>query len=337
MKALVTGATGFVGSNLVEELLEAGVDVVCLVRPTSDIVWIRHLPVDIQIGALEDSEVLARAVEDVDYIFHVAGLTRARTEQEYRRVNTDGTRRLVDAAVGACTRLRRFIYVSSLAAVGPNRRSRPVDESTTPHPIDGYGASKLAAEYAVLNEADRLPVTILRPPAIFGPRDRNFLPIFRSAQRFGRVPVVGSLEKQVSFIHIADLTAGIWLTALEPVAIGKTYFMAGGTHTLGKVVETVGKSIGRPVRPLRIAAPLARFAGELGEWAWRLTGKPRALSRHKVRHLLQKRWTCSWAKAHEEMNFRPTVRLISGMKQTAWWYGMHGWLRPVPDTGDWDE
>jgi nucleoside-diphosphate-sugar epimerase len=187
LKALVTGATGFVGSHLVERLLGAGMEVACLMRPTSPPrrTALDGLDVERRIAALDDPDALARAVRGVDYVFHAAGLTRARTLAEYQAVNADGTGRLLEALLAEGAALRRFVYVSSLAAAGPARSPEPPDESAEPHPADDYGASKLAGEHVVLEHANRLPVTIVRPPAVYGPRDANFLPLFRLAVRLG--------------------------------------------------------------------------------------------------------------------------------------------------------
>ena len=326
MKALVTGATGFVGSHLVERLLAGGMEVVCLLRRTSDPAWLAGLPVEKRTAALEEPDALRQAVAGCDYVFHVAGLTRARTARQYLAVNAEGTRRLVEAVADRAPSVRRFVYVSSLAAVGPNPSAEPLDEAAQPHPIDAYGRSKLAGERIVLAAADRLPVTIVRPPAVYGPRDRNVLPLFRAARRLGRVPIVGKASKQATFVHAADLARGIALAAASPAAVGKTYFLGSGTYTMADVVAAVAATLG--IRPRRLAIPalLARLAGEIGELKWALTGRSQIVSRRKVRDMLQPRWTCSWARARDELGYREQVGLADGMRQTADWYADRGWL-----------
>lgn len=320
MKALVTGATGFIGSHLVERLLAEGLEVVCLVRPTSDRKWLDGLPVTLRTGTLTDGEALRAAADGADYVFHVAGLTKARTRREYLAVNAEGTRRLIDATVDARAATRRFVYVSSLAAVGPAPGSAPLDESATPRPLEAYGASKLAGEHAVLEAARRLPVTIVRPPAVYGPRDVNFLSLLRAAKRIGRVPIVGRPTHRISLVHVADLVTGLWLAASAETAAGQTYFLASGTHDLGELVEAIADALGVSRRPLRLPALLARLIGEIGQLKWALTGRPQIVSRRKVRDALQPNWTCSWEKARRDLGYRENVHLADGVKHTATWY-----------------
>jgi len=323
VKALVTGASGFVGSHLVERLLDEGVEVVCLLRPTSDSAWIEGLDVERRVARLEEPDALRRAVRGVDCVFHVAGLTRARRRAEYLAVNAEGTRRLLQAVEVEGLTLRRFVYVSSLAAVGPNPSPEPLDESAEPHPLGGYGESKLAGERIVLGHADRMPVTIVRPPAVYGPRDTNFLPMFRSARRLGRVPAIGRPSKQASFVYATDLADGIWRAGTSPNAVGRTYFIAGGTHTMTEVVAAVCGTLDLPPRRLRVPSLLARLAGEYGQLKWLLTGRPQIVSRRKVRDLLQPRWTCSWQRAREDLHYRERISLPEGMRRTVAWYTKH--------------
>lgn len=326
MKALVTGATGFVGSHLVERLLGAGMEVACLMRPTSDQAVLEGLDIERRVAALEDADSLRRAVRGVDYVFHAAGLTRARTPQEYLAVNADGTGRLLEALLAESVAPERFVYVSSLAAVGPAPSPEPPDETAEPRPIDGYGASKLAGERVVLDHADRLAITIVRPPAVYGPRDTNFLPLLRSTLRLGRVPMVGKPSKQASLVYVTDLAEGLRLAAESPKAVGRTYFIASGNHPMSEVVEAVCAALDMPPRRLRLPSLLARLAGEIGQLKWAITGRPQIVSRRKVRDMLQPRWTCCWDRARQELGYREAVNLKEGMRRTVQWYTEHGWL-----------
>ena len=329
VKALVTGATGFVGSHLVERLLQDDVDVACLARRTSDRVWIRDLPVTTHVATLDQADALAAAMEGVDTVFHVAGLTRARTREAYLAVNADGTRRLIEAVRAAGRTLRRFVYVSSLAAAGPAPGPEPLNETDPPHPIDGYGESKLAAERIVQAAAGDMPITIIRPPAVYGPRDTNFLPLFRTASRFRTVPLIGRKTSRISFVHVTDLVDGIALAAADPAGEGQTYFIASGTHSQSDLADAVAGALGVSLRRLRVPSLLARLAGELGQLKWALTGKPQILSRRKINDALQPRWTCCWDKARRDLGYRERTGLADGMKQTAEWYIQQGWITPT--------
>ena len=357
MRAIVTGANGFVGSHLVERLVKESLQVVCLVRPTADLRWIRGLPVEISTEGVDSVEGLAKVIAGADFVFHVAGLTRGRSAREYLAANAEPTRRLVEASIERRATIRRFVYVSSLAAVGPNTNpsGSPLDETCQPQPIDDYGRSKLAGERIVTEARGQLPVTIVRPPGVYGPRDTNFLPLFRTAQRWGIVPAIGlrpcsgrpepgrrggGRDKQFTLVHAEDLAEGIWRAASASPSpstgegrgegrVGETYFIASGTYTMTEMTAAMSAALGRPLRLLRIPKPLAILAGEFGQIKWALTGKQQIMSRRKVRDLLQPRWTCSWDKARRELGYEPRVELTEGMKQTAIWYAAQGWLKSV--------
>ncbi|HZV12723.1 MAG TPA: NAD-dependent epimerase/dehydratase family protein, partial [Candidatus Kapabacteria bacterium] len=169
MKALVTGTTGFIGSHLAEQLLSKGYDVRCLVRKTANLRWLENKPFELVYGGLSDMASLVAAVKDVDCIYHVAGLTAAKSREEFLRGNRDATRNLLEAAGENGNALKRFIYVSSQAAVGPSPTAKPIDETFPYHPITAYGESKKAAEEEVQKFSSVFPITIVRPPAVYGP------------------------------------------------------------------------------------------------------------------------------------------------------------------------
>lgn len=327
MKALVTGATGFVGSHLVARLLRERWRVTCLIRRTSRLDALAGLHVETRVGDLDDPAALCRAAEGADVVFHVAGLTRACTAAEYLHVNAEGTRRLLEAVIGARAAARRFVYVSSLAAVGPARRRQAPDETTRPRPLDAYGRSKLAGERVVRAAGDRLPVTIVRPPAVYGPGDRNFLPLFRLAARRRVVPIIGRPSKQVTFVHASDLAEGLYRAAVTPAAVAQTYFLGSGTHTMGEFADALSAAMNVRLRRLRVPAVAAWLAGEVGQARWALTGKATILSRRKVRDMLQPRWTCCWDKARRELGYRERVKLSAGLRQTLDWYVAHRRVR----------
>ncbi|MCD6303486.1 MAG: NAD-dependent epimerase/dehydratase family protein [Planctomycetes bacterium] len=310
-------------------------EVACTVRPGSDTRWLAGLGssacggragVELRIAPLEEPAALRSAVADAELVFHVAGTTRARNRRGYFAVNADGTRRLVEAVLAAGGSVRRFVYISSLAATGPADTDEPPDEMHPPSPIDDYGLSKLAGERVVLAAAADLPVTIVRPPAVYGPRDRNFLPLFRLAARWGVIPAVGPPGKLADFVHAADLAEGIRLAGLSERAAGRTYFISGGTSSMAELADALGEAIGRPLRRVRVPAAAAMLIGAAGDLAWLLTGRSHIVSRRKVRDMLQPRWICSWRRAKEELGYRPRLSLRDGLDQTARWYAEHGLL-----------
>jgi len=169
MRALVTGASGFIGSNLVDRLLPEGVSVKCLVRRRSNLAWLKHLPVTLVTGDFQEPASLAPAVADTEVVFHVAGATRAPRRALYFRGNFEATRNLLRACENYGPADQKFILISSLAAAGPSE-GVPLTEDQPPRPVSAYGESKLWAERAVLEFSQKRPATIIRPPAVYGPR-----------------------------------------------------------------------------------------------------------------------------------------------------------------------
>ena len=323
MKALVTGATGFVGSHLAARLVREGLEVVCAVRRTSRLRWLEGLDVETRVAPLDDAAALAEAARGCDLVFHAAGLTRARSVAAYMEANAEGTRRLLEAVGGEA---RRLVYVSSLAAVGPT--PEPLDEAAEPRPLSGYGASKLAAERLVAAQGG-LAWAIVRPPSVYGPRDPNFVTLFRAAQRWGVCPILGGARKALSFVHVADLVEGLWLAGTAAAAAGRTYFVGSGTHTWGEFADALASALGRRVRRVAVPGVVARLLGELGELKWTLTGKPQILCRRKVRDALAAGWTCSWGRAERELGYRPRVGLEAGLRAAAAGYAELGGIGPL--------
>ena len=183
MRVLVTGGTGFIGVHLVAELVARGWQVRCLVRTTSDRRPLSPYDVEYVVGSLTDPMAMQHAVKDVTYLFHLAGVTKARVTSDYDRINHVGTRALLEACLASNPGLKAFVYISSIAAAGPSVPGHPRTENDAPQPVGPYGQSKLCAEQAVLASRDRLPVIVLRPSAIYGPYDTDFLSLFRAVKR----------------------------------------------------------------------------------------------------------------------------------------------------------
>ncbi len=326
MRSLVTGASGFIGSHLVELLLARGHTVRCLVRRTSDLRWLQGFPVEFHYGDVFNPEILRAAVADVDYVYHSAGLTKAKKKEEYYRANTLGTKNLLDAALTTGGSLTRFVLVSSQTAAGPSPGKDPITEDAPPHPITTYGKSKLQAEQECLNAADRLPVTIVRPPAVYGPRDKDIFEFFNTMSR-GLQPMVGWHEKYVSLIHARDLVRGIVLAGESAKSVGKTYFVTSpqfyGWAEVGEITRSV---LGR--NALRVKIPefgvyaIAAFA----EFFALFSKKPALINFEKARDMVQDYWTCDGTKAQRDFGFTAEISLESGIRETVEWYKTAGWL-----------
>ncbi len=319
MKVLVTGATGFIGSHLTEALLRKGYTVKCLIRKTSDTKWIESQAVELFYGDCVDFESLREAVSDCDYVFHLAGLTKACREEDYFCVNVKGTENIVKAILASNSNIRRFILLSSQAACGPSYDGKPVTEETPPRPVSHYGRSKLAAEEIVLKED--IPFTIIRPPAVYGPRDRDFYMFFKLIKR-GIFPYWG--KAKYSMVYIDDLINGIILSAENEKAIGKIYFLSDNKeHTNEEIAFCIAKIFNKNLTRVRIPWAIMPFLASLGE---RISKGKSIFNRDKVRELSYNCWLCDCSKAVRELGYAPRVELQEGIKWTADWYRINRWL-----------
>jgi len=317
----LTGATGFVGSHVAEALVRGGFRVRCAIRTTSDVRWLRGLPVEtVETTTIDltSTAALDESLRDVTHVVHAAGITRASSESDYFSVNADVTQKVAEASVRAGA--RRFVLISSLAARGP-------DGSTGP--ASAYGASKLESErrlQAVVESGGSLEPRFLRPGGVYGPRDRDLLPLFQVA-RSGFVPVprgVGRLQP----VYASDVATAV-LQALDVEWSEDGPFHLGGPeiHTWEEIADALGAAIGRPVRPVRVPAALFLAAGSLSELAAFILRRAPDLDRRRARDLTRLDWTCELDPVEQELGWRPRISLRQGMAEAANWYREAGWLR----------
>jgi len=322
----VTGGSGFLGSHLVEALLEKKAEVVCLVRPTSNLRWIEGLPVQRVSGGLEDTESLQSAVEGVHVVIHAAGVTKAISPLSYDRFNHQGTRNLLSACAQNRSRLKRFVYVSSLAAAGPSPSPIPRKESDPPAPVSLYGLSKLRGEEAALSFGSLFPVTVVRPPALYGPRDSDLLQFMKMIQR-GIFATFGKGERLIDLCYVRDAVRGILLAAEQPQAAGQVFFIGSGqTYSWEKVAHFVADRLGTDLKMVSLPAAAATFYALACDVRSLLTGRPYIISRHKLPELREPYWVCDIGKAQEVLNYRPDFSLEQGLDITLRWYREQGWI-----------
>jgi nucleoside-diphosphate-sugar epimerase len=320
MKALVTGATGFIGSHLCEELVRRGYEVTCLSRNTSDLKWIENLDIRLAKGDCTLPESLLDMVGGFEYVFHLAGLTKARCDDEFFCMNARGTENLLRTVAEKNPRVKRFIYLSSLAAVGPSKDGTPLREDAPPSPVSNYGRSKLEGETVVLSYRDSLPVTILRPPAVYGPRDKDLLVFFKMIKK-GVFPNWGKCY--YSLLYVDDVVQGIIAAAENKRAEGKIYFLSDSkVYTDEEIATEISSVLDVKVTRLKVPKFVMPFFAFLGE----KISERGIINRDKMRELRYSHWICDAKKAREEIGFLPKVGLKEGIKWTADWYMIHRWL-----------
>ncbi len=326
METLVTGATGFIGTRLVEKLRERGVEVRCIAKDPMHMRDLKSLGVELTLADLNNGVCWERMLDGVDRIYHLAGATRAKRTSDYYTENHLATRRFVEVCSRFSSSIERFVYVSSQTAAGPSIDGSPVTEEDLCHPVSEYGRSKLLAEEAVRAARSKLRITIVRPTAVYGPRDRDFLDYFKIILH-GIQPLIGFREKFMSLVHVDDLIDGILLAGEHPHAVGETYFLGSEVgYSTGAIGAAIAAAVHR--RPVHVRIPHAAvFAiGALAQFAGRLAGKRVFFNIQKVRESTQRAWTCSVVKAMSQLGYRQRWTLEEGMASTYRWYREHGWL-----------
>lgn len=325
--ALVTGATGFVGSRLTERLVSTGARVRCLVRRSSSLRYLPSSGVDFANGDIATGEGLATALEGADVVFHVAGVTKARTQDAYYAGNLRGTENLLRACEQMPVPPRRIVHVSSLAAIGPSPDGTPLAEDAPPHPLTWYGRSKLAAEAAVKASPLAARTVIVRPPVVYGPRDTDVFEVFRSIS-MGLMLLIGRQDSRFSYTHVGDLADAL-IAAAGSAEGGKTYFVANPEPVSWTAfAETAARAMSRNgVRFVRLPVAAAYAAGWCAEIASHLRGKPGILSRQKVLEARCPFWTCDSSRARRELALCPPRSLAEGIADTLGWYKEEGWLK----------
>lgn len=326
MKALVTGGTGFIGSHLVEALFQKGVQVRCLIRKTSDLKWLKNLPIEVVNGDCNNKASLTEAVKAVDQVFHLAGVTKAINEKTYFEVNALGTENLIHACLENNHHLKRFIYLSSQAAAGPCRNGGSKKESDQCEPVSSYGRSKRMGEELALEHSHELPLFILRPSAVYGPRDRDIYLFFKLLSKRIK-PRLLSADQHISLCYVQDIIQAILLASEAEESSGGIFFLSDGhDYRLDEIGDIFAQTMEINAYCLRVPEWMIFGIASLSEVLSKVSGKPPLLNKGKVEEMVQKNWICDITKARILLGFEPRIPLSQGARLTYEWYKKENWL-----------
>lgn len=324
MKVFLTGGTGFIGSHIAEKLLESGYEVRALVRATSDVEHLKRLGVELVQGALGSAGEFRDQLRGCDAVIHGAGILASGQPEWMYQVNAQGTRDLVDEVAAVAEPGTPFVYISSVAAQGPSQGRAAREVGEVPQPVSYYGRTKLDGEGAVLAHREKLATSILRPPPVYGPRDRDMFQVFAMANR-RLTPVMGRGERLLSVIHVEDVARAAVL-CVERGARGVYAVDDGHCYTWREMVGTIAEGVGK--RSLTVPVPRAVFAGAaaVSEVYGRLSKRSLVFDRDKYLEMIQESWVCGYAEIQRDLGWEPKWSLLEGAKQTAAWYREQGWL-----------
>ena len=339
MKILITGASGFIGSFIVEEALRRGFETWAAVRGSSS----RQFLTDERINFIElnlsSEEQLTEQLRGLqfDYVVHAAGVTKCLDKQDFHRINTEGTQHLVRVLMALQMRIKRFVYISSLSIMGAIREQQPyteIRESDEARPNTAYGHSKLEAEKwleansqkLIANSQEPFPYVILRPTGVYGPRERDYFMMAKSIKSHTDF-AVGYKQQDITFVYVTDVVQAVFL-ACEKGVTGRKYFLSDGeVYQSSTFSNLIRKELGKPWW-IRITAPIwvLRVVTFVGEYVGRLTGKVTALNNDKYNIMRQRNWRCDIEPARQELGYEPKVKLEEGVRRSIKWYKENGWL-----------
>ena len=331
MKILITGASGFIGSFIVEEALKQGFETWAAVRKSSSKEYLQDERIHfIELNLSSKAQLIEQLrPHQFDYVVHAAGVTKCLNKADFRHINTEGTKNLVDALLDLQMPLKRFVFLSSLSVFGAIKEQLPYDEireDDIPKPNTEYGRSKLEAEKYIDSIGSRLPYTILRPTGVYGPREKDYFMMAKSIKQHIDF-AVGYQRQDITFVYVTDVVQAVFL-ALEKGETGRKYFLSDGqVYQSTTFSDLIHDELGRPWW-LRITAPVwvLRVVTFFGEYIGHMTGKVTALNNDKYNILRQRNWRCDIEPARRELGFEPKVQLKEGVKTTIQWYKDHKWL-----------
>ncbi|UCC81015.1 MAG: NAD-dependent epimerase/dehydratase family protein [Candidatus Zixiibacteriota bacterium] len=319
-KVLVTGSNGFVGSHICETLLESGYRVRALVRHTSNLANLKGLDLELFYGDLNDFDSLLKAVEGVAAVVNNGGLTKTIDPDMFYKVNSEGTDNILKAILQSNPGLERFIQISSSAACGPSNTKSPISEDHPPKPLTIYGKSKLEGERIAISYGEKIPVTILRPSAIYGPRDGEMLSFFKII-KWGIKPTFGVGECYINFTYAKDFARAVVKSIESDVASGGIYFVTEKRiYSYSEAGDIISGVLNRKGLDIHIPVKVLEFAGGLSEMIARKRGKAAIFTKDKAIEISQKYWLVTSDKIERDMGFIASTSFREGVERTVRWY-----------------
>ena len=330
-KILITGASGFIGSFIVEEALNRDMEVWAAVRKTTSRRYLKDKRINFIELDFNSKDELKRQLADhqFDYIVHAAGVTKCIDKADFRRMNTEGTKHFVDAIIELGMPIKRFVFLSSLSVYGAIHERHPyqdITENDCPHPNTAYGKSKLEAERYLDSIGNDFPYIILRPTGVYGPREKDYFLMAESIKKHVDF-AVGFRRQDITFVYVLDVVQAVFL-ALDRGMSGRKYFLSDGdVYQSTEFSDLLKKEMGVKWM-LRIVAPVwvLRVITFFGERIARITKKPIALNDDKFNILRQRNWRCDIEPTMDELGYHPHYKLKDGVRLAVKWYKENGWL-----------
>lgn len=318
-RVLITGASGFLGYHLLLSALQQNLEVFAAVRKNSKIDHLKELPIKYLFLDYDDVDSMTTLLAEnkINYIIHAAGVTKAVKQKTYNDINSTYSVNLAKAALALGSTFRKMVFISSLASIGPlNDFENNITEQTVPTPVTAYGRSKLLAENELAKI--RIPLIILRPTAVYGPRDKDIFIMLKTVSK-GFDPYIGKILQQLSFVHVSDV-ANVAVQSLFVINTGAYNITDGNCYSRYQFADIVKVILNKKAIRFHIPMPIIKALAYFLESFNSLINKPAVISREKLFELAATNWICDISKAKNELNYIPKYNLESGLKDSIIWY-----------------